>query len=512
MQVTATKKVVNAWAMYDWANSVYNLVITTTFFPIFFMAISFLIAPSSKKEVHNTIITYCNNNQLFVKKPQLQQSLDSATYVLAGNVTKGEVLQFYHNRIAAGISLKEKYNNANTLALQQLIRNVDSVLTNNPANGDVMVFGRGIKNTALYNYALAIAYLLVILMFPMLSAVADNRGNKKRLMKWFCYVGAFACAGFYFLNKDRITLALILVIIAAIGYYGSQLFYNAYLPEIAAEKDRDRISAKGYIFGYTGSVLMQLIGFAIVTINESYIGLTFILVGIWWVGFAQIPFTYLPSKTISTKAPIGVLFREGVDELKKVWLQVKKMPVLRLYLFAFFFYISGVLTVMMVAANFGKDELQLEDSTLIITIVIIQLVAILGAWCMSKLSALIGNFMVLMVTIAIWIVICVCAYFTYTEMQFYFLATAVGFVMGGVQSMSRSTYSKLMPETKDNTSFFSFYDITEKLAMMIGLVIFGYLDDVTGSMRASVLALIVFFVIGLVILAVCNHKHKKLIT
>ncbi len=512
MQVTAAKKVVNAWAMYDWANSVYNLVITTTFFPLFFMAISFLIAPSSKQEVHNTIVSYCKNNPLLFKQPQLQQSLDSAAQVLKGNVTKGEVLTFYLNRVAPGVSLKEKYTHGDTLALQQLFKNVDSVLTNNPANGDVTILGKKIKNTALYNYALAIAYLLVILMFPILSAVADSRGNKKRLMKLFCYVGAFTCASFYFLSKDYIILALILVIIAAVGYYGSQLFYNAYLPEIAAEKDRDRISAKGYIFGYIGSVLMQLIGFAIVTINESYIGLTFVLVGIWWAGFAQIPFKHLPSRTSTTRVPIGVLFKEGVDALKKVWLQVKKMPVLRLYLLAFFFYISGVLTVMMVAANFGKDELQLEDSKLIITIVIIQLVAVLGAWAMSKLSARIGNFNVLIITIIIWVAICIFAYFTYTEMQFYCLATAVGFVMGGVQSMSRSTYSKLMPVTKDTTSFFSFYDITEKLAMMIGLVIFGYLDDVTGSMRASVLALIVFFVIGLVILAICNHLHKKLIT
>jgi MFS transporter, UMF1 family len=514
MQTTAPKKVVNAWAMYDWANSVYNLVITTTFFPIFYIAISFIISSESKNEIHKTVIDFCNTQQLFTKQPQLKKSLDSATQLLDGNVTKGEVLSFYRNRIAADINevVIEKIPNPEREAKKQLFKNLDSLLTNNKTNGNVIVLGKPIKNTALYNYALAIAYFLVILMFPILSAVADNRGNKKRLMKLFCYVGALACCSFYFLNKDLIILSLILVIVAAVGYYGSQLFYNAYLPEIAAEKDRDRISAKGYIFGYIGSVLMQLIGFAIVTINESYIGLTFVLVGIWWAGFAQIPFAYLPGKNSSEAVPLGILFREGIGELKKVWHQVKKMPVLRLYLLAFFFYISGVLTVMMVAANFGKDELQLEDSKLIITIVIIQLVAILGAWCMSKLSAVIGNFFVLIVTVLIWVAICICAYYTYTETQFYFLATAVGFVMGGIQSMSRSTYSKLMPETKDNTSFFSFYDITEKIAMMIGLVIFGYIDDVTGSMRGSVLALIVFFIFGLITLLICNNRYKKLIT
>lgn len=515
MQITAPKKVINAWAMYDWANSVYNLVITTTFFPIFFIAISFLISPSSKEKVHGIVTSYMQQLPVGKIDAAVIKSIDSASILLQGNVTKGEVYDFYKLRLAPSYDFSKKLSKEDEAIegkkeLAALFENINTSMEDDVTNGDITILGKKIKNTAVYNYALAIAYILIVLMFPILSAVADNRGNKKKLMKVFCYVGAIACACFYFLTKHTIGLALILVIIAAIGFYGSQLFYNAYLPEIAAEKDRDRISAKGYIYGYIGSVIMQLIGFALVMIDTSFIGLTFVLVGLWWAGFAQIPFKHLPSKKAAGSTPLGVLFKEGMDELKKVWHQVAVMPVLKLYLVAFFFYISGVLTVMMVAANFGKDELHLEDSKLIVTIVIIQLVAILGAWCMAKLSNIIGNFKVLIITIMIWVGICIFAYFMKSEMEFYVLATVVGFVMGGIQSMSRSTYSKLMPETKDNTSFFSFYDITEKLALIIGLFSFGYIDDITGNMRNSVLSLIVFFVIGLIMLFICNNKASKL--
>lgn len=512
MQITAPKKVVNAWAMYDWSNSVYNLVITTTFFPIFFMAISYIVSASSKDEVHKMVMNFTAGK---VEYANVKSSLDSASTILQGKVTKGQLLSFYNNRLASGVDFKADNSGiklANYTELKMLFNNIETKINNDDSNGLIPFFGRQVKNTAVYNYALAIAYLLVIFMFPVLSAVADNKGNKKTFMKLFCYVGATACACFYFLNKDRINLALILVIIAAIGFYGSQLFYNAYLPEIAAEKDRDRISAKGYIFGYIGSVLMQLIGFGLVMYNKGYIGVTFLLVGLWWAGFAQIPFKYLPNNNIGTKGNLGSLFKTGMAELKKVWQYIYSKPVMKLFLAAFFFYISGVLTVMMAATNFGKDVLHLEDSQLITTVVVIQLVAVLGAYCMSKLSAKIGNFNVLIITVAIWIAICIFAYLMQeSSMQFYILATCVGFVMGGIQSMSRSTYSKLIPQTTDNTAFFSFYDITEKLAMVIGLFSFGYIDDFTHNMRNSILLLVVFFIIGLLLLFVAKTKSKQIL-
>jgi len=420
---TASKKVLNGWAMYDWANSVYNLVITTTFFPAYYAAVT-----------------------------SLEKFPDGITFL-----------------------------------------------------------GRHFVNTELKDYVLAFGFLVIAVLSPILSSIADYKGNKKNFMRFFCYVGAASCSLLYFFNKDHVTLGLMCFMFAGIGFYGSQVFYNSYLPEIAAEKDMDRISAKGYTMGYIGSVLMQLVGFALVMTMEDKglaLRLTFLLVGIWWVGFAQITFARLPiSPKGERKAKKNVLVN-GFHELKIVWQQVKKMPVLKRFLSAFFFYSMGVQTVMLVAIDFGIKELKLADDKLIITAVIIQLVAIAGAVAMSKLSAIYGNIKVLVFTVLLWIGVCITGYFISTELHFYILASLVGLVMGGIQSLSRSTYSKLMPETKDTASFFSFYDVTEKFAIVIGLFTFGFIEGIS-SIRESILSLVVFFALGLLFLLFTSSAQKN---
>jgi len=420
---TASKKVLNGWAMYDWANSVYNLVITTTFFPAYYAAVT-----------------------------SLKNFPDGITFL-----------------------------------------------------------GRRFVNTELKDYVLAFGFLVIALLSPILSSIADYKGNKKNFMRFFCYVGAASCSLLYFFDKDHVTLGLMCFMFAGIGFYGSQVFYNSYLPEIASEQDMDRISAKGYTMGYIGSVLMQLVGFALVMTMEDKglaLTLTFLLVGIWWVGFAQITFSRLPiSPKTDRKAKTHVL-SNGFHELKLVWQQVKKMPVLKRFLTAFFFYSMGVQTVMLVAIDFGIKELKLADDKLIITAVIIQLVAIAGAVAMSKLSAVYGNIKVLIFTVLLWIGVCITGYFITTEIHFYILASLVGLVMGGIQSLSRSTYSKLMPETKDTASFFSFYDVTEKFAIVIGLFTFGFIEGIS-SIRESILSLVVFFAFGLLFLLFTSSAQKN---
>lgn len=417
--------------MYDWANSVYNLVITTTFFPVYYTEMT-------------------------------------------------------------GAS---------------------------PFNGQVHFFGRTYVNTALYNYALAFTYLLVAITLPILSSIADYKGNKKRFMQFFCTLGAISCSGLYFFTPQYFALGIICMMTAAFGFYSSLVFYNSYLPEIAEEKDRDHVSAKGFTYGYIGSVIMQLVGFGLVLFWDKIsflhsageaVRLTFLLVGIWWIGFAQITFQRLPKGTPAVVDNERKSFiTGGFMELKKVFVQLIKMPVLKRFLFAFFFYNMGVQTVMLAAANFGTKVLNLPSTNLIITMVIIQLVAIAGAYLMSKLSGMFGNLQVLIGVVIFWILICIAAYYMQTEMHFYALAVAVGLVMGGIQSLSRSTYSKLMPVTKDTASFFSFYDVTEKIAIVIGLSAFGFIEEYTGNMRNSVLSLIVFFTIGLIGLISALHKQKK---
>ena len=428
---TASKKVIRGWAMYDWANSVYNLVITTTFFPVYYTEM--------------------------------------------------------------------------TMA--------------SPFNGEVVFFGRTFVNTALYNYALAFTYLVVAITLPMLSSIADYKGNKKKFMQFFCALGALACSGLYFFTPENFSWGILCMMVAAFGFYSSLVFYNSYLPEIAAEEDRDRISAKGFTYGYIGSVLMQMVGFALVVfwnkipfLNSAgeAVRWTFLLVGIWWFGFAQITFKRLPkSKPPNNNGQNMNFLSGGFIELRKVFVTLIKMPVLKRFLFAFFCYSMGVQTVMLAATNFGSKVLNLPSTNLILTVVAIQLVAIIGAHSMAKLSSIYGNFQVLIGVVILWIGICVSGYYMQTQYHFYIIAVAVGLVMGGVQSLSRSTYSKLMPVTKDTASFFSFYDVTEKIAIVIGLTSFGFIEELTGSMRNSVLSLMVFFSIGLIGLISALHKQRK---
>jgi UMF1 family MFS transporter len=314
----------------------------------------------------------------------------------------------------------------------------------------------------------------------------------------------------FFFDGDNVIFGLFMLMLACIGFYGSQVFYNSYLPEIASEPDQNRVSARGYTFGYIGSVLMQLIGFGMVmAIPDSSLPLklSFLLVGLWWVGFAQITFARLPPGTKAAKEN-GPVLSNGFIELKKVWNQLRHMPVLKRFLTAFLFYSMGVQTVMLVATDFGIKELKLENTTLILVLVVIQLVAIIGALLMSRLSNRFGNIPVLAITVLLWVGVCIAGYYMQTEQQFYILAAMVGLVMGGIQSVSRSTYSKYMPQTKDTASFFSFYDITEKLAIVVGLFSFGLIEGLTHSMRNSILALILFFVLGFICLLLTGRALK----
>ena len=421
---TASNKVINGWAMYDWANSVYNLVITTTFFPAYYAAVTSLV-----------------------------------------NFPDG-----------------------------------------------IVFLGRHFVNTELKDYVLAVGFLLIALLSPILSSIADYKGNKKSFMRFFCYLGAASCSLLFFFDKSNIILGLMCFMFAGIGFYGSQVFYNSYLPEIAAEEDRDRISARGYSMGYIGSVLMQLVGFGLVigmSDKTMALKITFLLVGIWWVGFAQLTFKALPITPKSERKTKKHVLVNGFHELKIVWEQVVHMPILKRFLAAFFFYSMGVQTVMLVAIDFGIKELKLPDQQLIITAVIIQIVAIVGAIGMSKLSARFGNINVLILTVLLWIGVCIAGYFITTETHFYIIASLVGLVMGGIQSLSRSTYSKLMPETKDTASFFSFYDVTEKLAIVIGLFTFGFIEGIS-SIRNSILSLVIFFILGFALLLLTAIKEKAL--
>lgn len=419
-------KIARAWCMYDWANSVYSLVITTAIFPIYYVA-----------------------------------------------------------------------------------------LTTQPDGTDwVNFFGWEVSASVLYKYALTGAFLAIALVSPVLTAIADYGGNKKAFMRFFCYLGSFACMGLYFFDLQTFSVSVLLFMVAAIGYSGSIVFYNAYLPEIATEDQFDRLSARGFSLGYIGSMILLIFSLALVLFPDVFgisdksmaPRLSFLFTGLWWFGFAHYTFAYLPQNPYHKKGT-GNYLLNGFKELGQVWKQLGTLPALKRFLAAFFFYNMGVQTVMYVASLFGSKELHLPDDALIIVLLIIQAVAIAGAYGFAWVSARIGNVKALMIAVVIWVGISIAAYFVTTGNQYYVLAFVVGAVMGGIQSLSRSTYSKLLPPTTDHASFFSFYDICDKVGLALGSLAFGLTEQWFGSMRNSVLVLSVFFVFGLILLA--SIKSKK---
>jgi UMF1 family MFS transporter len=375
----------------------------------------------------------------------------------------------------------------------------------------VTFFGIPVINTVLYTIVVAISFGIVAVSSPILSGIADYSGSKKRFMQFFCWLGSLSCASLFFFSKDNLGLGMLSILLASVGFWGSLVFYNAYLPEIAEPKDHDKVSAKGFGMGYFGSSLLLIINLILIKVFAMDPKWSFVSVAVWWIGFAQITFARLPNATKVQLSEGGIIFK-GFRELRKVWMELKLIKPLKRYLIAFFIYSMGVQTVMLMAVQFAKKEIiGLEDTNLIVSVLLIQFVGILGSFLFSRLSKVIGNIKALGVSLFIWIGICVGTYaFVYTPNAFYVVACSVGLVMGGVQSLSRSTYSKLLPETEDHASYFSFFDVCEKIGIVIGMLSFGAIEGITGGMRNSLLALIVFFIIGfLVLLTIPKTKNVQ---
>ncbi|WNH09982.1 MFS transporter [Thalassobellus suaedae] len=424
-----SKKLLNAWAFYDWANSVYSLVIASAIFPIFYGAL-FRIAEIEK----------------------------------------------------------------------------------------VTVFGGDIARAPLISYTTSMAFVFIAIITPLISGVADYLGNKKMFMKFFCYLGGVSCIGLYWFSLEHIYFSLACYFFGLVGFWVSFAINNSYLPDVAFPEQQDSISAKGFSLGYVGSVILLLFNLAMV-MKPDFFGITtdvdgvaeikamkysFVSVGVWWIVFSQYTFFYLP-KGIKKENPKKHIVLNGFKELKLVWNQLGENVKLKRYLGAFFVYSMAVQTVMLIATYFGEEEIDWgtdADRTmgLIVSILVIQVIAIMGAMVTARVSRVFGNIKTLIVINIFWAIICVYAYFVITPLDFYIAAGLVGIVMGGIQALSRSTYSKFLPETTDTASFFSFYDVAEKIGIVIGTFLYGFVSQITGSMRNAILFLFVFFLMGIVLL------------
>ena len=390
-----------------------------------------------------------------------------------------------------------------------------STMANSFANddGDISFLGMLWNPTTLYDYTLSISFLIVAFCSPILSAIADYTGNKLKFLKAFCLLGALSVmALFFFKSESTLWVALIFTILASIGFWGSLVFYNAYLPEVAYPEQQDAVSAKGFIYGYTGSVLLLLFSLILVQKPEWFgitdpifaTRITFVLVGVWWLVFAQFTYRHLPNNIYNHKPDKDYIWK-GFLELRFVLKSLKQHSQLKFFLLSFFFMSVGVQTIVLMAGIFGSEELGLPTLNLILTILIVQIVAIIGAYLFSKLSNKIGNLNTLKITLGIWATVCFIAFVLdknlhNVENYFYAMGIVLGFVLGATQSLTRSTFSKLLPETHDHATYFSFYNVTEQIAVVLGMFIFGLLVALTGSMQYSVLALAVFFLVAFIIL------------
>jgi len=396
----------------------------------------------------------------------------------------------------------------------------NQVTKSGPDDYMVSFFGLEVINTVLYSWAIAAAYLVVAVFSPMLSSIADYTGRRKSFMQFFTWLGALSCGALFFFDGSNIELGVIAFALGTLGYGGSIVFYNSFLPVICSPEDQDKVSARGYSLGYLGGVVLLLFNLLMI-MKPGLFGITdpflparisFLTVFLWWIGFSQITFRRLPRYTFRKrrKDKETNIFFEGYRELDKVFKQVRNSKRLSYFLIGFFFVMMGLLTTMFMAATYGEKELGLKEDILIPTILVIQLVGMLGAWMFSRLSARFGNLQALLLSVIMWIFIIVGAYFISNSIQFVLAAMFIGIVMGGTQALARSTYSKMLPEsTTDHTSYFSFYDVMEKLATVAGTFSFGIIEAITGSMRFSVLTIAVFFVIGTIFLLLTLRVEMK---
>lgn len=384
----------------------------------------------------------------------------------------------------------------------------------------VNVLGGSVKNTALYEFAVSASFLLIAFLSPLLSGISDYRGNKKNYMRFFVWMGALSCMSMYFFTGPNVSVGILCLMLGTIGFAGSLVYYNSYLPDIATPDRFDRLSARGYSLGYAGSVILLILNLLLIQ-KPEWFGLqqtgtlpsriSFLSVGIWWLLFSQITFKRLPVVSNNKSGTMGEIIGKGFLELRKAWHIARHDRMLMRFILAFFVFNMGVQTVMYLATLFGKDTIKLTTSYLIITVLIIQLIAIPGAMFFSWLSSKKGNMTSLLLATAIWAGICLSAYFLPEgeEIPFFILGSVVGLVMGGIQSTSRATYAKFIPETQDTASFFSLYEFTEKIGIALGTLIYGLVDHLTHDMRNSVLILMAFFIIGIWLLSRIKDARLK---
>jgi UMF1 family MFS transporter len=378
--------------------------------------------------------------------------------------------------------------------------------------GSFTLLGLPIAAESFFTYCVSLSVLLQVFFLPILGAISDYSNLKKRMMLFFAVLGAVCTIGLFFITGPLYLLGGLLFILANLAFGASIVFYNAYLPEIASEDQRDKVSSRGWALGYIGGGLLLLLNLILYQFSDKIgldgataVRISLASAGVWWLVFGYFAIKRLRERGAQRQLPAGETYLKiGFKQLAQTLREIRKYPMTLRYLIAYLLYNDGVQTVIVVSALFGAQELGMESSSLILVVLMVQFMAFFGALLFGVIAGKVGAKRAIIISLLIWSAISVWAVLSLRSVgEFWLLGACVAIVLGGTQALSRSLFSQMIPRERE-AEFFSFYEISDKGTSWMGTLLFGLVTQWTGSMRLAIFSLIVLFVSGLLLLFTVN--------
>jgi MFS transporter, UMF1 family len=381
--------------------------------------------------------------------------------------------------------------------------------TDDPCHTNLHVLGLGISPGSLAFYVVTVATLMSALFLPVVGAIADRSPRKRVLMCGFAWAGALAACCMVFVSGDRWALGALLLFLGNLCLGSSLVVYDSILIDIAAPDDRDDVSSRAWAFGYLGGFILLAINLGVVTAHDALglgkgtaVRLSLLSAGLWWGLFTFIPYLRLKDRPPASVVPVGGnLIKQSFGQLFATLRHVRSYPMTLLFLVAYLFFNDGIQTVISVSSTYGEKQLGFETQVLIMTILLVQFVAFFGALAFGRFARRYGSQRTIMGGLVVWMVIVIAGFLLPAHQIAPFLAMglAIGIVLGGTQALSRSAFSQLIPKGRE-AEYFSLYQAGERGTSWLGTLVFGLVHQLTGSYRPAIVALGIFFVVGLILL------------
>ncbi|GAB3082984.1 MFS transporter [Micromonospora schwarzwaldensis] len=378
-------------------------------------------------------------------------------------------------------------------------------------DGVVHPLGIRVAAGSYYPYLISLSVFLTVFVLPVIGAIADRSAHKKRLLAAAAFTGAAATIAFAFVTGERYLLGGVLFLIANISFGAAVVVYNSFLPQLGGPDDRDAISSRGWAIGYLGGGLLLALNLVAVTVlsEEGNAQRTLDLArwsivsaGVWWAAFTLLPLRWLRERPTAAARLGGNVLTDGFRQLGHTLREVKAYPLTLFFLLAFLVFNDGIQTVITLASQYGTEELRLEQSTLIVTILLVQFLAFGGALALGALARRIGAWKTVLLSLVLWTGVIIAAFRLPAEapVPFMILGGCIGLVLGGSQALSRSLFSQLIPAGKEG-EYYGFYEISDKGTSWLGPLAFGLVFQLTSSYRVGLVSLLIFFVVGFALLA-----------